>query len=109
MTMKHKSPSRLRRDQYRLSVYNCCKQILEIERKNEDIMVQQDQIALMNDAYLEKLERIEKLEKELQMFRKHHKNRRKSLSFTRAVNIDIPPAVLSSKSNPMKRNPWPDL
>ena len=107
--MKHKSPSRLRRDQYRLSVYNCCKQILEIERKNEEIIVQQDQIALMNDAYLEKLERIKKLENELQTFRKYHLNRRKSLVFIRAVNIDILPSVLNSKSNPMQKHPWPDL
>ena len=108
MSMKHKSPSRLRRDQYRLSVYNCCKQILEIERKNDEIIVQQDQIALMNDAYLEKLERIEKLEKEWQRFQKYHQNR-KSLVFTRALNIDIPPAALKNKNNPMQKRPCPDL
>ena len=62
----------------------------------------------MNDAYLEKLERIEKLENELQTFRKYHQNQ-KSLVFTRAVNIDIPPAALNSKNNPMQKHPWPDL
>ena len=34
-----------------MSVYNCCKQILEIERKDEEIMVQQDQISLMNEIH----------------------------------------------------------
>ena len=51
MSFKHKSPSRLRRDQYRLSVYNCCKQILEIEEKDEELMVQQDQISNINYSW----------------------------------------------------------
>ena len=90
-------------------LYNCYEQILEIKRKNEDIIVQQDQIALINDAYLEKLERIEKLENELQVLQIYHQNRRKSLVFTRAVNIDILPAVLNCKCNPMQKHPWTDF
>ena len=107
MSYKHKSPSRLRRDQYRLSVYNCCKQILEIERKDEDIMVQQDQISLMNEAIFKYLDKIACLEKELSKFRKSQ-NGNYSLSCMRAVNIDIPPTVILEKTENQKRQPWPD-
>ena len=86
----HKSPSRLRRDQY------------------EDIMVQQDQISLMNEAYCEKLDKIGKLETELQILTNFYDDRRKSLIFARVVNIDIPPALPSSKIESMKKHPWPD-
>ena len=72
MSVKHKSPSRLRRDQYRMSVLNCCKQILEIEQKNEDLMVQEDQISLMNEAIFKYLDKIESLENELKNVKKSH-------------------------------------
>ena len=71
-------------------------------------MVQQDQISLMSEAYCEKLDKIEKLETELQTFRNFYDNRRKSLIFTRVVNIDIPPALPNNKINSMKKHPWPD-
>ena len=88
-------------------MYNCCKQILEIERKDEDLMVQQDQISLMNEAIFKYLDKIEYLEKELSNLRKSH-NRNHNLSFMRAVNIDIPPTVILEKTENQKRHPWPD-
>ena len=87
-----------------MSVFNCCKQILEIEQKNEDLMVQEDQISLMNEAIFKYLDKIESLENELNNVKKSH-----NLSFIRAVNIDIPPATLSSKTELQMMQPWPDL
>ena len=87
-----------------MSVFNCCKQILEIEQKNEDLMVQEDQISLMNEAIFKYLDKIESLENELNNVKKLH-----NLSFMRAVNIDILPAILSSKTELQMMKPWPDL
>ena len=106
MSIKHKSPSRLRRDQYRMSVYNSCKQILEIERRDEEIMVQQDQISLMNEVHFKYLEKIERLEKQLNI--QKLKNGKSRLAFKRAVNIDIPPAIICSKKDNQKKHNWPD-
>ena len=68
-------------------------------------MVQQDQISLMSEAYCDKLDKIEKLETELQTFRKFYDNRRKSLIFSRFVNIDIPPALPNNKIDCMMKHP----
>ena len=106
MSLKLKSPSRLRRDQYRMSVYNCCKQILEIERKDEEIMVQQDQISLMNEIHFRYLENIERLEKQLKS--QKFKNCKSRLAFKRAVTIDIPPVITCSKNDYQKQHNWPD-
>ena len=78
-----------------MSVYNCCKQILEIERKDEEIMVQQDQISLMNEIHFRYLENIERLEKQLNI--QKFKNCKSRLAFKRAVNIDIPPVLLVAR------------
>ena len=68
-------------------------------------MVQQDQISLMNETIFKNFDRIERLENELNMLRNVGK---KNLSFARAVNIDIPPALLSNNTDNQKRYPWPD-
>ena len=89
-----------------MSVYNSCKQILEIERKDEEIMVQQDQISLMNEIHFKYLEKIERLENQLNI--KKLKNDRSRLAFVQAVSIDIPPAIVCSKNDYKKKPPWPD-
>ena len=89
-----------------MSVYNCCKQILEIERKDEEIMVQQDQISLMNEIHFRYLENIERLEKQLNI--QKFKKCKSRLAFKRAVNIDIPPVITCSKNDYQKQHNWPD-
>ena len=86
-----------------MSVYNSCKQILEIERKDEEIMVQQDQISLMNEIHFKYLEKIERLENQLNI--KKLKNGRSRLAF---VSIDISPAIVCSENDYKKKHPWPD-
>ena len=50
MSAKQKSPSRLRRDEYRMSIYNSCKQILELQQKNEDLLMMEDQASSLNET-----------------------------------------------------------
>ena len=49
MTTKNKSPSKLRWDEYRMSIYISCKRTLELQRKKEDLLVMENQSSLLNE------------------------------------------------------------
>ena len=76
-------------------MYHCCQQILEIERNDEEIIVQQDQI--LNKMHLKYLERIKRFEKQLNIQK-----------FKRGVNVNIPPPTICSKNDYQKKYNWPD-
>ena len=92
MTAKQKSPSRLRRDEYRMSIYNSCKQILELEQKSEELLIMEDQVSLLNATLFQKLDTIDEQKQELNTLKNKNMKKRTSLSFRSIVNVDIPPS-----------------
>ena len=104
----NKSPSRLRRDAYRMSIYNSCKQTLEIEQKSEDLLVLEDQVSLMNETMFKNFDTIDRLKNELDAFKKHSAKKRGNLSFRNVVNLDIPPHHHTNESRAdVGSSPWP--
>ena len=108
MSSKHKSPSRLRRDQYRLSVYNCCQQILEIERKNETILMLEDQTSMLNETIFKNFDKMDKLENELAYLKKTIEARRSRLSFRKVFSLDIPPSPIPGHQSRKWCSGFPD-
>ena len=108
MCCSNKSPSRLRRDAYRMSIYNSCKQTLEIEQKSEDLLVLEDQVSLMNETMFKNFDTIDRLKNELDAFKKHSAKKRGNLSFRNVVNLDIPPHHHTNESRAdVGSSPWP--
>ena len=81
MSAKQKSPSRLRRDEYRMSIYNSCKQILELQQKSEDLLMMEDQVSLLNETLFQKLDTIDEQQQELNHLKNKNMKKRTSLSF----------------------------
>ena len=112
MSAKQKSPSRLRRDEYRMSIYNSCKQILELQQKSEELLMMEDQVSLLSETLFQKLDIINEQKQELNTLRNQNLKKITSLAFRNVVNMDISPSkpvcqCLTKVSQPYSKQPWP--
>ena len=92
-----------------MSLYNSCKQFLELEQKSEDLLVAEDQAALLNETIFKNFNTIDRLKKELDQFRKYYAKKKNFLSFRNIVNVNISPTypVFPSPTNDSSKHPWP--
>ena len=97
-----------------MSIYNSCKQTLELQQKDEDLLVMEDQSSILNETIFRNFDIIDRLRKELDAFKMYYAKKRTNLSFGNIVNVDVPPTHHGNSSpteevlQPYYKNPWPD-